>query len=57
MDSCLTADNYVNFLTKGLPLLVDELRLETRRAFTFQQITPAHFGQVAAYLNQNYENR
>jgi hypothetical protein len=58
LEQRLTTDNYLNFLTNELPLLVEEVPLETRRAIIFQQDgAPPHFGQVTAYLNQRYENR
>jgi hypothetical protein len=57
LEQCLTADNYLNFLVNELPLLMEEVPLETRHGiFSQHSGVPPCFGcQVMVYLNQCYE--
>jgi hypothetical protein len=54
-----TADNYLNFLTKKLTLLMADVPLQTRRGVYLQHDgAPPHIGrEVTAHLNRRYENR
>lgn len=55
----LTADNYVNFLTKQLHFQWKTClcRQNAGYSYSIMGLSPPHFGQVTAYLNQRYENR
>jgi hypothetical protein len=57
LEQCVTADNYLKFLTNELPLLMEDVPLETRHRTFFQHNEmPLHFGQVVAYMNHCYKN-
>jgi hypothetical protein len=58
LEQHLTASNYLNFLKNELPLLMEDVSLETKRGIFLQHDeAPPHFDQITAYLNQRYENR
>jgi hypothetical protein len=54
LEQRLTADNYLNFLTKEFPRSMEDVPLEKRRGiFLKHDRPPPHFvRQVTAYLNQ-----
>jgi hypothetical protein len=54
----LTVDNYQIFLMNKLPLLMENVPVETRHRILFQQnVVSPHFGcQVTTFLNQCYKN-
>lgn len=55
----LNSENYLNFLSNELQVLLEDIDLETRRTMWFQHDgCPAHFGHaVRNWLNQNYPDR
>jgi hypothetical protein len=59
LEQHLTAVDYLNILTNELPLLMEDVPLETKREIFFQHdgATPRFDHQDTVYLNQRYENR
>lgn len=55
----LNGEAYLNFLTDQLPLLLEDVDLQTRRALWFMHDgAPAHFSNnVRTFLNQTYPNK
>lgn len=55
----LNANNYLEFLTDQLPILLEDVPLALRRSLWFQHDgCPAHYGrEVTAHLNRTYPHR
>jgi hypothetical protein len=51
-------DNYLNFSMNELPLLMEDMPLQTRCRILYQhnEVAPHFVHQVAAFLSQSYKN-